>query len=197
MEQKDYTNSIITIPNIMSASRILLIPIIILLYLKGHPNAAGIVFLVSAATDIADGIVARKFHMISNIGKMLDAIADKATQLALLALLVGKFPHLLWLLIFQLFKEAASGGTAIWAHHRTDEVVAAQWHGKLATVIMNGILVIHFLFFRILPPALSDALIILGACVLLLSLVLYLINNITKAVRGKDGRDTETGKEDA
>ena len=76
---------IITIPNILSFFRLCLIPVIIWLYtVEKNDAAAGAVLILSGATDVADGFIARHFHMISDLGKVLDPIADKLTQAAML-----------------------------------------------------------------------------------------------------------------
>ena len=76
---------ILTIPNLLSLLRLLMIPVIVWLYVKekNYYAATGMVIL-SGATDIADGIIARKCNMVSDFGKILDPIADKLTQAALI-----------------------------------------------------------------------------------------------------------------
>ena len=72
---------ILTIPNLLSLIRLLLVPLIAWLN-WGAKNyiMAGVVVVISALTDVADGFIARKFNMISDLGKILDPIADKLTQ---------------------------------------------------------------------------------------------------------------------
>ncbi|MBO7690301.1 MAG: CDP-alcohol phosphatidyltransferase family protein, partial [Clostridia bacterium] len=69
----------LTIPNLLSAIRILLIPVFLVLFLKGHYVAAVIVLVINGLTDTYDGKIARKFNQVSNLGKLLDPIADKLT----------------------------------------------------------------------------------------------------------------------
>ena len=89
METNPYQKKILTIPNIMSFFRLVLIPIIVYLYVvKNSYLWTIILLLISGATDIVDGFIARKFNMISNFGKAIDPIADKLTQLALLCCLL-------------------------------------------------------------------------------------------------------------
>lgn len=78
-------DQILTIPNFLSLVRLLLIPLIIWLYCTAEYRMISVaVIILSGLTDIADGIIARKFHMVSDFGKMLDPIADKMTQGAIL-----------------------------------------------------------------------------------------------------------------
>ena len=76
-----YEKKIVTIPNILSFFRICLLPVIVWLYgVENNYVWAGYILILSGVTDMADGYIARHFHMISNLGKILDPIADKLTQ---------------------------------------------------------------------------------------------------------------------
>lgn len=89
-------DQILTIPNLLSVVRLLLIPVIVWLYCgKQEYTAAVVVILLSGITDIADGIIARKYHMVSDFGKILDPIADKLTQAAIILCLTYNYP-LMW-----------------------------------------------------------------------------------------------------
>ena len=85
VNQKENLNRIITVPNLLSFFRLCLIPVIIWSYcVKKNPLLAGEILLLSGLTDLADGYIARRFHRISNLGKILDPVADKLTQAAML-----------------------------------------------------------------------------------------------------------------
>ena len=94
MENKRFSKkNILTIPNLISLFRILLIPLIILLYCgKKHYTATIMVITISGASDIIDGKIARKFNMVSDVGKVLDPVADKLTQAALVICLIARYP---------------------------------------------------------------------------------------------------------
>ncbi len=82
---------IINIPNLLSLSRILSVPVFILLMLEPNPVralAAGIVFSLASATDWLDGYLARKWGQVTKVGKLLDPIADKILIMAALVTLV-------------------------------------------------------------------------------------------------------------
>ena len=84
---KDWKKEVFTIPNLLSLFRLALIPIYVVIYLNAEAAweyflAAGIL-AVSCLTDMIDGKIARHFNMISTVGKILDPIADKATQFTL------------------------------------------------------------------------------------------------------------------
>ena len=107
---KEAENRIITIPNLLSAFRLVLIPVFIWTYCvrKEYLTTAGLLFL-SGLTDLADGYIARRFHMVSNLGKMLDPVADKLTQAAMLVCLVTRFPMIVFPLALLSVKEASVG----------------------------------------------------------------------------------------
>lgn len=72
-----------TIPNLLSFIRILLIPVFAVLYIKGYLLSSIIVLTLSGLSDFFDGKIARKFNQISDLGKLLDPVADKLTQITL------------------------------------------------------------------------------------------------------------------
>lgn len=104
--REENLNKIITIPNLLSLFRLLLVPVLIWSYcVKKDYTGTGWILLLSGVTDIADGFIARRFHMISNLGKILDPIADKLTQVTMLFCLFTRFPHMMLLLILMIVKE--------------------------------------------------------------------------------------------
>ena len=76
------------IPNILTILRFILIPIILYFIFKGNYLLGFIFFTISGVTDILDGAIARKFNLITNFGKLMDPLADKLTQISVLASLV-------------------------------------------------------------------------------------------------------------
>lgn len=103
---KSWKKEILTIPNLLSLFRLVLIPVYVYIYLNARNQqdyylAAGIL-AVSCITDLIDGKIARHFNMISNVGKILDPLADKLTQFTLILCLASKYP-ILWYLISLFF----------------------------------------------------------------------------------------------
>lgn len=70
------------IPNLISLVRIVLIPILFVLFYLEKPIASAVFFLVLASTDSLDGYIARKYNLVSNAGKFIDPIADKILVVA-------------------------------------------------------------------------------------------------------------------
>jgi len=172
-----YKNKILTIPNILSFFRLCLIPVIIWQYVWAHNYLTALYLLaLSGLTDIADGIIARNFNMISDFGKAFDPVADKLTQIAMLFCLVTRF-HMMWLpLILLIIKEVFAGITALMMV-RKGIVIGADWHGKATTVLLYTTMLVHLAWVNI-TPAVSN--IFIGACtaMIILSGVLYGIRNL-------------------
>ena len=86
-----------TIPNLLCYFRILLVPAFLYVFLNAANRedylfAAGII-LIGGITDFLDGFIARKFNMITQLGKLIDPVADKLMQLAIIAVLAIRFPY--------------------------------------------------------------------------------------------------------
>ena len=172
-----YKKKIITIPNILSFVRICLIPVIIWLYLgKEDYLLAGIFVLISGLTDIVDGFIARTFNMISDVGKVLDPVADKATQAIVMILLATSFPLMLIPIILTIIKEAFMGISGYLIIKKCNIVLGAHWYGKAATVFISIMMALH-LFWHDINPTLSLITIIVSSLSILLALVLYAIRN--------------------
>lgn len=175
--QNKYKNKIITIPNALSFFRLCLIPVIMWIYLGlGDYIFAGFMVFFSGLTDLADGYIARKYNMISDVGKVLDPIADKGTQGVVVILLATKFPLILAVAALILIKETFMAITGYMVVKKCNIVLAAEWYGKLSSLIINGV-VILLLLFPAINPLVSNILIIITALSILMALVLYAIRN--------------------
>ena len=122
------------IPNALTIVRFLLIPFILFYIFTGNYILAFIFFTISGITDVVDGFIARKFNLISNFGKLMDPLADKATQIATLASLVIIEIIPVWILIIVLAKEFIMIVGASFLYGK-DVVVYSRWYGKAATVL--------------------------------------------------------------
>ena len=107
---KDWKKDLFTIPNMLSLFRLILIPVYVIIYLNAEEAAdyfmAAAILAVSCMTDLIDGKIARHFNMISNTGKILDPLADKATQFTLIICLTIRYPILLSLVCLFVVKES-------------------------------------------------------------------------------------------
>lgn len=137
---KDWKKEIFTIPNLLSLFRLLLIPVYIVIYLHAtmptHYFIAAAILAVSCLTDLIDGKIARHFNMISTLGKILDPIADKATQFSLIICLALKYPVLWYLVCLFVVKESfqlIAGGVNL---HKGKMLKGALISGKICTTIL-------------------------------------------------------------
>ena len=110
MHIQNWKKEILTIPNILSLFRLVLIPVYVMIYMNAKEDsdyyiAAGIL-AVSCLTDLIDGKVARHFNMISTVGKILDPLADKATQFTLIICLALKYAVLWYIVVLFVVKES-------------------------------------------------------------------------------------------
>lgn len=144
----------LNVPNLLSIFRMVLIPVFIVLYL-GAPSLnstatilSGVTLAISGITDLLDGVIARKFNMITNLGKILDPLADKLTQVAVVICVAIKMhnPMLTWALMIFVVKEFCMlvGGAIILK--KKIIMRASKWYGKVATAVFYVVMVAIALF---------------------------------------------------
>ena len=178
-------SKILTIPNLLSFFRLCLIPVFMWLYcVEKNYLWTGIILIISGLTDTVDGIIARKFNMISDLGKVLDPIADKVTQAAMLFCLLTRFPLMIAPLALMVVKEFFMGVTGLLVIQKTGKVFGADWHGKVNTWLLYAMMIIHVFWYNI-PDAVSKALIAVCVIMMTISLVLYARHNM-KALKEGD-----------
>ena len=131
------------------------------------------IILIAAATDLADGKIARTFHQISKVGRALDPLADKAMQGVMIACLMPYYPlaELVLLLLFVKELMTMAAGWKVIMETETD--LEAQWHGKLNTAVTYIVVLILTAGAR-LPY--STANVLIGACAvcMIMSFVMYM-----------------------
>ena len=132
------------VPNTLTIIRFFLIPAILYFIFTEQYIAAFIMLTVSGLTDVLDGIIARKFNCITNFGKLIDPLADKTTQIAILAALTFKGLIPLWMLIIVFVKEFAMIAGASFLYGK-ELVVSSRWFGKLATVLFYLAIICSFI----------------------------------------------------
>ena len=163
-----------TIPNLMGYFRILLIPVFCYFYIKkqAYLLAAGIV-LISSLTDLFDGYIARRFNMVTELGKALDPVADKLTHAALALCLAFRYPLMWALLALMAVKEGYMGIMGLYFLKRGKMLDGAMWFGKVCTALLFVVLLVLF-FFPHLPLAAVNALILITMADMLFTLCMYI-----------------------
>ena len=122
------------IPNALTVLRFLLIPAIVITCFEEEYILAIVILTISGLTDILDGTIARKFGLISDFGKLMDPLADKFTQISLLATLFIKGIIPVWILVIVVLKEFCMVSGASFLYGK-ELVVSSKWYGKLATLL--------------------------------------------------------------
>ncbi len=182
MEEKK-KNKILTIPNVLSFLRICMIPAFVWAYCfkQDYPMTA-FVLVLSGLTDVADGFIARHFNMISDFGKALDPVADKLTQFAMLICLLTRFKLMLVPVLLIVIKEIVTGITSLVVIKKTGNVMGADWHGKVTTILLYSMMITHVLWYNI-PTEISTVLILACVVMMLISFVMYVLRNINTLKR--------------
>ena len=170
---------ILTIPNILSMLRILMIAAVVVLFVMEYYLAAGIVLICSGVTDILDGFIARKFHMVSALGKALDPFADKLTQFAVLICLTFFNKLILIPFVILVLRDAFMLLTGLSIFRKTHNTFSARWYGKVATLFTYALMCAMLVFKTQLEelPALLVSLIAVDGVLIAFSFVMYAIRN--------------------
>ncbi len=161
-----------SIPNILSYFRLLLIPLFIVLYVQEDFTEALITLAASGLSDILDGRIARKYDMVTDLGKVLDPVADKLTQCAMMLCVAMRYPAMWWLLGLHVVKETVMLIMGWYVLKRTDTVNSAIWAGKLCTGVIYAVMMLHVILPH-LPQPVSVGCTIVCAGLIVLSLIVY------------------------
>ena len=106
---KNWKKELLTVPNLLSLFRLVLIPVYVVIYLNATASndyfIAAAILAVSCMTDLIDGKIARHFNMVTAVGKILDPFADKATQFTLIVCLALKYHIIRYMVVVFLVKE--------------------------------------------------------------------------------------------
>ena len=142
------------IPNYLSALRLMMIPAFALIFFYEYPryiNLALLIFLLAGATDVLDGYLARRNNWISDLGKLLDPLADKLMQLTVLVCLAirGLVPP--WLTAIFIAKELFMIIGALLVLKKIKFTVMAHWYGKVSTAIIYLIIFVVIFFVDVNP----------------------------------------------
>ena len=177
MKNRIDKREIFSIPNLMGYFRILLIPLFSWMYCTadstGDYYAAAVVVGVSGLTDMFDGKIARRFHMITELGKFIDPLADKLTQAALLICLAIRYPLMRAVLVLFVIKEGFMAVMGALLLPRGKKLDGAMWFGKVCTAVLYAVL-----FLLLLLPGIGTtaANVLIGICgaFLLFSFLMYI-----------------------
>lgn len=188
----NWKKEICTIPNLLSLFRLLLIPVYVAIYLNAtdsvHYFVAATILAVSCLTDLVDGKIARRFNMISTVGKVLDPVADKATQFTLIVCLAVKHPHLWLLIVLFVIKESFQLVAGLVNLRQRKMLPGALMAGKVCTTVLFVSLIT-----LVLLPDLEDRVInivcVVDAVFMLISFAEYIRAYFGKHSKVEDMKD--------
>lgn len=189
--EKKASDKIITIPNILSLIRLLLIPVFLWFYIREQNySLAAVVIIFSGFSDVLDGFIARRFKQITNLGKVLDPIADKLTQFAVLVCLLIRFDYMLAPLLLLVIKEIALFTFGLVLYRKNKCLIGALWHGKIAALGLYFMLFIHLVWIKI-PESVSLVTFTVAITLMLMSLFLYIKKYVELLTRDEVNKITE------
>lgn len=194
MTAREYIKRNLNVPNVLTMIRLFLVPVYIVLFSLGHKYAALATFLLASFTDLLDGRIARKYHLITDFGKLMDPFADKVMVLtAMFSMAIGNTsikPVIPWTAVFiLLFKELVMivGGVVLLKH---GIVVYSSMIGKVAHCVFIASLVASYFhdWFALSCagwPLTPDLILLwIAVCLTLCALVFYTTHSV-KAAREK------------
>ena len=199
------------LPNKLSLMRIILVPVTVLFMLpinlfgwqpEGWNNfvtnngliVAAIVFIAASLTDMLDGKIARKYNLITDLGKFLDALADKILVISVMIAFVELRRFSAWLLIIVILREFAISGIRMIAASKND-VIAARMIGKVKTA--TQMVAISYLMFEPLLLKIfgfgftgyanlqTNVITIIGDVLLGISMVMVVVSGVDYIIKGK------------
>lgn len=191
--QINWKKEILTIPNLLSLIRLLLIPVYIVIYLNADESheylIAGLILAVSCLTDAVDGMIARQFNMMSRFGKLLDPIADKLTQFSLTLCLSLRYPVLHQVLALLVIKEIFQLTAVIVNLRRGKELAGALIMGKICTTVLF-VSLISLVLFPNIDPKLVEIIAIVDFVFLSAAFVQYIFAFFGKYKKVQDIQDS-------
>lgn len=165
------------LPNILTYIRLLLVPAFIVAYSNAettgdHIFAAGII-VISGITDVADGFIARHWNMISDLGKIIDPLADKAMQFSMMICVCVRYKWFVFLIVIYSIKELLSFIVSAYLFTRGKHIQGAMWCGKICTVVLF-IVMLTCVALPSVPNSLVTIMIGFAAAFMLLSFCVYM-----------------------
>lgn len=162
-----------TIPNMLGYFRILLLPVIGVAVVKDWYVVKVVLLAISGLTDFLDGKIARRFNQVTELGKVLDPIADKLTLFVLFICLAIRNPYARVIAILIFAKELFMAVMQLYTCRRTGHTTgAALWYGKVCTAVLF-LSLLAFLFWRGMPEQAAQALTVVSCAFILFAGGMY------------------------
>jgi cardiolipin synthase len=136
-------------PNILSLIRLCVVPLVPLVYFSDLPGShlwAASVYLAAALTDVLDGYIARKYDLITRLGRVLDPLADKLMAFCVLVCLIITQPILFWAGVIFFVKEVLMGVGALVQYKKFNDVLPSNTLGKISTSVFFAVCFLILIF---------------------------------------------------
>ena len=155
-------------------------PVFVVVYFSGMEHAAVAaagIYVIAAITDVLDGAIARKYNMISSLGRILDPLGDKLmTFAALVSITVDKVIPL-WAVIVFFVKESLMAIGGLIVHKKLTDVPSSNYFGKFSTAVFFTVCVI-LMVFRNIPANTATWMIAFAILIMIVAFLSYLITFI-------------------
>ena len=175
-----------SIPNILSYLRILLIPVFIIMYMKAQYITAGCILIISGLTDILDGRIARKYGMVTDLGKVIDPAADKLTQAAMIVCVAQKIDEMKIVFLTLVVKEMLMITIGYFIYRKTSAVISSKWFGKATTAVLYMVM-ISYIVIPDIPAEFTSPATALCIAMITMTFILYNYHYIRQIKTGKKG----------
>lgn len=140
-----------TVPNILSMFRIVCVALMIGAFCAGKLIVAMTIFIVAILTDLVDGFIARRYNQITDLGKLLDPLADKLLVLSALVAFYALRILPLWVVAIAIAKEVVMIVGAAFCLKKKDIVVFSNLFGKIAATVFYLAIILTFLHQYVAP----------------------------------------------
>ena len=170
------------LPNKLTCFRVVLIPFFVFFmmapFFEGYGNyIALVIFIVASLTDLRDGKIARKYHLVTNFGQFMDPLADKLLVCSAMICLIQTGQLAAWIVIIIISREFIISGFRLIASDN-GVVIAASYWGKFKTtfqmlMVITLILNLPYTWFQ----ALGTVLIYVSLALTIISLIDYIVKN--------------------
>lgn len=184
------------LPNKLSVFRLVLVPVFVAVYFapfEGSRYVAAFVFLTAGLTDVADGYIARRYDMVTPLGRVLDPLADKSLQVSAFLCLYASGRIEIWVALLFIVKELfmVAGGATI--YRKMKDVPSANIPGKVASLLIFILVLVVIVRSDIDKTATTVCfLAVFSAAVAAFIIYLFLYRSTIKALKSGNDKDSRS-----
>lgn len=183
------------LPNMITVLRIIMTPFFAWLYLIGQHVWSFVLLAAIMISDLVDGHLARKYHLQSKLGAILDPFADKLAQITVCICLYLRGIAPLWFMIALILKEGSQIVLAYICLRKKVEVQPARWYGKMATTLFYAVICFNLVFVPLIDmsPIVPQILFIVATVSLYFAFINYIIIHLQVYFKQKKEREDNIG----